>query len=120
MGVGWTTGFLMETPRRLFYRLALLLMWIGVASAFVQKRYESGCAMSMARRTAAGLEETSESKSEVECLIWKGHCWQVVGVAAVLLALLSHGVATFRREKLRGIWVVMPLSFFVLLELIMV
>jgi hypothetical protein len=110
------------TPRRSFYGLAVILLLIAVAAAFVQKRYESGVAASGVGRIAAGVTETSESKGEVERLIWNARCWQMIGFGAALLALLSCGIAARSREKHRWVWVgiVVLLALYVLLELMMV
>jgi hypothetical protein len=107
-------------PRRLFYGLAITLLLFAVASAFVQTGYESGVGTSGAKRMAAGLKETAESKSEVERLISNAGCWQSVGFAAVLLAFLSWGIAMWRRERHRWVWLVVLLSIYVMLELLMV
>lgn len=116
------TDSVTETPRRFFYGLAILLLLLAVAATFVQKRYEGGVGTSAASRIATGAMETSESKSEVGGLIWKAECWEVVGVVAVSLALLSCGIAAWRREKHRWawVWIVVLLSLYVGLELLMV
>jgi hypothetical protein len=106
-----------ETPRRLFYGLAMTLLSFAVVSTVVQKGYESGCGTTVARRIA---EEKIEAKTEA--LIWNAGCWQFVGLAAISLALLSCGIATNRRENYRWVWVgiVVLLSIYVMLELLMV
>jgi hypothetical protein len=110
------------TPRRVFYGLAVILLLLAVASAVVQKVYEGGVGISGARRMAAGLKETEESKGEVNRLIWNAGCWQGVGLTAALLALVSCGIANTRRENHRWVWVsiVVLLAFYIMLELVMV
>ena len=68
------------------------------------------------------LEETDQTKSEVQSLVWKAECWEVVGAVAVSLALLSCGIAVWRRENVRWawMWIVVLLSLYVGLELLMV
>jgi len=94
-----------EPPRRVFYGVAVILLSLAVATAFVQKHYEDGVATLKAVMVAAGLKETAAFKAEVENRIWNAECWQVVGAAAVLLALLSCGMAIWRRENHRWVWV---------------
>lgn len=112
----------MKTPRRLFYGLAVVLMWIGVTAAFVQKRHEGWATVSVANRIAAGVKENSASAGEVNRLIWNAQCCEMIGIAAVSLALLSCGIATWRRESHPWVWVaiVVLLSLYILLELMMV
>jgi hypothetical protein len=110
------------TPSRAFYGLAILLLLVAVAAALVQKHFESRVGTSAATRTAAGLDETDQTKSEVQSLISKAECWEVVGALAVSLALLSCGIAVWRHERCRWSWIciIVFLAMYVGLELLMV
>jgi len=109
-------------PRCWFYAAAALLMLIGVAAAFVQKGRESMVGQTAAKRTAAGLHETEESRNEVQQIIRDAERWQVLSLAAVFLAIVSWSIALSRHERLRGGWmvVVVFLALYVMLELMMV
>ncbi len=110
------------THPRAFYRLAIVLLLVAIAAAFVQKRYEAGVGTSVATMTVAGLKDIDQTKSEVQSLIWKAGCWEVVGAVAVSLALLSCGIAVWRRERCRWIWpcIIVLLAMCIGLELLMV
>ena len=106
----------------MFYGLAVILLLLAVAVAFVQKHCERRVGTSTATRIAAGLKDTDQTKSEVGGLIWKAGFWEVVGAVAVSLALLSCGIAVWRHEPCRWGWtyIVVLLVLYVGLELLMV
>jgi hypothetical protein len=110
------------TPLGTFYSLAILLLLMAVAATFVQKHHEARVGTSVATRTATGLNDTDQTKSEVQSLIWKAGCWEAVGAVAVALALLSCGIAAWRHEQCRWSWmcIIVLLAVYVGLELLMV
>ena len=109
-------------PRCWFYGTAAVLMLIGVTAAFVQKGYESKVAITGAKRADAGVQETDESRNEVQQIIRDAVHWADLSLAAVFLAFVSWGVALWRRERLRRAWMVIVVFFalYIMLELIMV
>jgi hypothetical protein len=102
------------SPRPWFYRVAMLLMLIGVAAVLVEKRYEGAVAIAH--------KDTDESRNEVQQIIREAGVWQSLGLAAVVSAIVSWGIAVRRREKCRRAWMVIVclLALYVLLELMMV
>jgi cell division protein FtsW (lipid II flippase) len=110
------------TPPFAFYGFAILLLLVAVTVALVQKHFEDRVGTSVATRIAAGLKDTDQTKSEVQSLIRKAGCWEVVGAVAVLLALLSSGAAVWRHERCRWVWIfiVVLLAVYVGLEFLMV
>jgi hypothetical protein len=111
-----------KTPRRWFYGLAGLLLWLAVAAAFQQKGCESSVATTTATRLAAGEKATNASRINVQKIIQNAERWEMLSYAAVLLALVSWGIALWRREKSRWVWVCLVglLALYVMLELMMV
>jgi hypothetical protein len=111
-----------KAPRRWFYGLAMLLLWVAVAAAFQQKGRESSVAITSALRIASGKKETDESRTNVQQIIQDAGRWQMLSVAAVLLAIVSWGIALWRREHSRWVRVclVVLLTLYVMLELMMV
>jgi hypothetical protein len=109
-------------PPRAFYGLAIVLLLMGTAAAFVQKHFEGKVGASVATRTATGLNDTDQTRSEVQSLIWKAECWKVVGAVAVSLTLLSCGIAAWRHEQCRWSWmcIIAILAVYVGLQLLMV
>jgi hypothetical protein len=108
-------------PQRWFYTAAVILMLVGVAAAFVQKNRESAVGVTVARRIAAGVHEEGY-RNEADQLIRDAQCWEVLGLAAVGLAIVSWMIALWRREKHRGTWAIIVSLFalYVGLQLIMV
>ena len=109
------------SPRRWFHAAALLML-IGATAAFVQKGHESAVGATVAKRVASGVQETDEHTNAVQRIIRDAEFWQVLSLAAVFSAIVSWGVALWRREKLRGARVVIVALFalYVMLELTMV
>lgn len=97
-------------------------MLIGVAAAFVQKGREGAVAMTGAKRAAAGLRATEESRNEVRQIIQDAHRWASVSLVAVVLAMVSWSVAVRRRERRCGTWAILVslLAFYAGLQLILV
>jgi hypothetical protein len=110
------------TPRRWFYGLAVLLMLVGVVTAFVQKGRESAVAVSGAKWFASGRKEPVKHENDVQQIIRDASRWAMLSLAAVVAAMVSWGVAVSRRERLRGSWAVIVslLALWVGLQLIMV
>ena len=113
------------TPRkagRIFYFTTVTLLLGAVVVALIQKDRESAVAMLAARRVAAGTEATDEFKSNVQHTIRDAEHWGMLSLVVVSLAILSWGIAIWRREKHRSarFCVVVFLSLYVLLQLIMV
>ena len=110
------------TPRRWFYGAAVLLMSVGVIVAFIQKGRESAVATTAAKQFAAGVKRTDEQRSEVRQIILAAQRWQLLGFAAVFLALASWCARRFARKNARGTWAIILslLAIYVGLELLMV
>lgn len=109
-------------PCAWFYGAAVLLLIVGVTAAFVQKIREGAVAVTAAKRIASGVQETESHRNSIQRIIHEAQRWEMLGLAAVSLAVVSWGIAAWRREKHRGTWAVIIslLAFFVLLQLLMV
>ena len=111
-----------KPPRRWFYGLAVLLMLVGVVTAFVQKGRESTVAISGAKWVASGAKEPIKHQDDVQQIIYDAARWAMLSLVAVLAAMVSWGVAVWRRERLHGSWAVIVslLALWVGLQLLMV
>ena len=112
------------TPRkggRIFYFTTISLLLGAIVVAIIQKRRE-GDIVVVATKMAVGTEGTEEDESNVQDAIQDAAHWEILSLAVVSLAILSWGIAIWRREKLRWAWpcVVVLLSLYVLLELMVV
>lgn len=107
---------------RIFYYMAIALMLMAIATSFIQKRRESAVAIAGATRAAIGAERADEFEGDVRQNVEAAERWQMLSLAAVLLGVLSGGVAIWRREKPRWGWacVVVLLFLAVMLQLMMV
>jgi len=90
MGVSSDTASA-AAPRCWFYGAAVILMLVGVAAAFVQKGYESNVAITGAKRTAAGVQETDESRNEVQQIIRDAVLWADLSLAGGFLGVRVVG-----------------------------
>lgn len=98
-------------PGPWFYGLAVLLMAIGVAAAFVQKGHESAAAQSVARQIASGITRTDADRTAVEQTLAAARGWTCASFMAVFLAIVAWAVAVKRHEKRRGSWIVIVALF---------
>lgn len=116
----------MNQPRPWFHGLAVILLGLGVAFAFIQKQYEGRVARSVAERVASGKEDPSASESHVAELISTARRWQMTGFVVVASGLVSFGVGIWRRETHRWLRVtlratiILSWTLYVFLELLMV
>ena len=96
--------------RTIFYFATVGLLVGAVIVALIQKRYEGAIAMAGAKG--------GDAQGLLQCVWFCG----VLSLAMVSLAILSCGIAIWRREKHRSEWAsaVVLLSLYVLLELLMV
>jgi hypothetical protein len=110
------------TPRRWFYGLAVLLMLVGVVTAFVQKGRESAVAIAGAKWATSDRKEPVKHENDVQQIIHDANCWAMLSLAAVVAAMVSWAVAVSRREMLRGAWAVIVslLALWIALQLMMV
>ncbi len=110
------------TPRRWFYGAAVLLMLVGVGTAFVQKGRESAVAITGAQWADSGRKDPVKHENDVQQIIRDAKRWAMLSLATVLVAMVSWGIAVGRCERLRGAraLIVLLLALWVMLELIMV
>jgi hypothetical protein len=98
------------------------LMLIGIVAVIVQKSREGDAKELSARGRVAGILPMDDSQNAREQLMREVVVWQYASLAAVCLSIASWIVAVWRREKLRGSWVVFLafFVFYVMLELEMI
>lgn len=105
-----TTGTAPRKVRHIFYFATISLLIGAIAATFIQKQREKTVAIAGA------------TGGNVQQAIQDARHWGVVSVVTVAVAILSWGIAIWRRETHRYAWVpvVLLLSFYVLPELMMV
>ena len=94
----------------IFYFAAISLLIAAIVVTFIQKQREN--AVAIAEATGGNVQQAIQDARH----------WGVASVVTVAVAVLSWGIAIWRRETHRWAWVpvVLLLSFYVLLELMMV
>lgn len=109
-------------PRRWFYTAAVVLMLIGVTTAFVQKARESIVGVTVGIRIATGFPKTDENEKQIRQIIQESERWQCLSLAVVFLAIASWVIAVERYEKCRWGWgvIVVLLALYVMLQLMAV
>lgn len=92
------------TNRRIFYYATILLLVGANVGTFIQKQNEAAVAI------------TAITGGDVQPFIHAGEVWMIVSLVPAALALLAWGIAIWRRENPRWVWVavVLLLAFYVM------
>jgi hypothetical protein len=106
-------------PLPLFLVLAAGLWLFAVAGEVVQKQYEAGVPVLMARTVDRG-GHAEDCRAECERLEDNAAWWQRVNLSAALLALVAWGVALLRHESHRRLLGAVALLVYILLWFVVV
>ena len=98
--------------RRVFCFAAIFLLLGAIVAVMIQKQHESAVAIAAA----------TGDREKAQHLIQDAWHWEMVGLTTVVFAILSCGIALWRHEKHRRMWVPVTVLLFlyVCLQLLMV